>query len=343
MKKNILIICIAFLIIALLGLPMQDSASAQEKVTIKIATLAPGGGDWMSHFRKAMKEIKQKTDGRVSVKIYPGGIMGNDATVLRKMRIGQLDGASFTAGGIASIYPDFQVLSIPLLFRNYKEVDYVRTKIDSIIMKNLEKKGYVPIFIADAGFVYMMSNKPISNLSSLKGIKVWIPEGDPIGRTVFELAGVPPIPLPITDVLTGMQTGLIDTVSSTPSGAMLLQWHSKVKYLTDIPILYAYGSLILSKKGYQKIPEKDRQIVREVIQEKMTKLSKSIRDYNVKSLEMLKQLGIKFITVTEKDRAEMEVFGEKVRGSLLDQNLFSKEIILTIKKTLSEYREKEKK
>ncbi len=337
MKIILKIIVISFIIFIVNGF---ESAYSQESVTLKIATLAPGSGDWMKRFRQAIKEIKQKTNGRVNVKIYPGGVMGNDATTFRKMRIGQIDGASFTAGGIAAIYPDFQVLSMPLLFRDYKEVDYVRSKIDPIIMKNLEARGYVPFFIADTGFVYIMSNSPISKIADLKGLKIWIPEGDPIGRTVFELAGVPPIPLPLADVLTGLRTGLIDTLSSTPSGALLFQWHSKVKYITDIPILYAYGSLIFSKRGYNKIPKQDREIVRGIIREKMEKLSQSIRDYNNQSLKVLKKRKIKFVAVNGKNKEAIEAFGEKVRNRLLEQNLFSKEIAGQIRKILKEYRRK---
>ncbi len=335
--KMMLIGIISLCIIIFGGL---EKGHTQESVTLKIATLAPGSGDWMTKFRQAIKEIKKKTNGRVTVKIYPGGVMGNDATTLRKMRIGQIDGASFTAGGIAEIYPDFQVLSIPLLFRDYKEVDHVRSKIDPIIMKNLEAKGYVPFFIADTGFVYIMSNSPIANIPDLKGLKIWIPEGDPIGRTVFDLAGVPPIPLPLADVLTGLRTGLIDTLSSTPSGALLFQWFSKVKYLTNIPILYAYGSLILSKKGYNKIPEKDKEIVRNTIKNKMTQLSQSIREYNRKSLEILKKKKISFVDVSGKNKSDIEAFGEKVRNKLIEKDIFSKDIVLQIQKILKEYRTK---
>ncbi len=343
MKKDILIICIAALIITSMEIANPDRALSQEKVILKVASLAPGGSDWMKNFNKAIKEIKKKTNGRISIKVYPGGIMGNDATVLRKIRIKQLDGASFTAGGIAMIYPDFQVMSMPFLFSNYKEVDFVRSKIDPLIMKNLETKGYVSLVIIDTGFVYMLSNHPISNLDSLKGHKVWIPEGDPIGNTVFDLAGVPPIPLPIADVLTGLQTGLIDTVSCTPSGTLLLQWYTKIKYLTDLPVLYGYATLVLSKKAYQKIPEKDRQIVRDVIKKKMSALSKSNRKFNKQSLKVLKKHGIKFITMDSKSKTEIEAFGKKVRESLLDQNLFSKEIASTLLNALSEYRKKTKK
>lgn len=342
MKQKRLTI-ITIIIITLFSLYIPDSARAQDPVVLKVATLAPGSGDWMIAFRKAIKEVEEKTKGRVSVKVYPGGVMGGDTSVLRKMRIGQLDGASFTAGGIATIYPDFQVLSIPLLFRNYEEVDYVRERIDPVIMKNLESKGYIPLFIADTGFIYLMSDRPIDNISSLKGVKVWIPEGDPIGRTVFEMAGVPPIPLPLADVLTGLRTGLIDTVSNTPSGALLLQWHTHVKYLTELPIMYGYGTLILSKSSYEKIPQQDRQIVREIIKEKMSGLSQSIREFNKKSLPVLKKQGIKFVPVTGKTREETEAFARKVRERLVEKNIFSKEIVHKIVELLDEYRNRSKK
>ncbi len=316
---------------------------AQEAIVIKVATVAPGSGDWMTNFRKAIKEVEERTGGRVKVTVYPGGVMGDDATVFRKMQIGQLDGSSFTAGGISAVYPDFQVLSIPLLFRNYEEIDYVRKIIDPIIMKNLEEKGFVSLFIADAGFVYLFSDKPIEYISNLKGQKIWIPEGDPIGRTVFEMAGVPPIPLPMADVLTGLRTGLVNTISNTPSGALLLQWHTQVKYLTDMPLLYAYGTFVLSKKAYDKIPEQDRQIVKDIIKEKMSVISKSIREFDQRSLPVLKERGINFVPITGKSREEMDIFAEKVRNKLLEDKIFTKEIVDKIIASIKEFRAKQKK
>lgn len=321
----------------------NSKSFSQEQVVLKIATLAPGTGAWIDNFKKAIKEVEERTSGRVTVKIYPGGVMGDDNTVFRKIQIGQLDGASFTAGGISVFYPDFQVLSIPLLFRNFEEIDYVRQTIDPIIMKNLEAKGFIPLFILDTGFAYLLSGKPIENITDLKGLKIWIPEGDPIGRTVFEMAGVPPIPLPMTDVLTALRTGLINTVSNTPAGTLLLQWNTQVKYLTDMPLLYAYGTFVLSKKSYDKIPEQDRQIVRDIIKERMSVVSKSIREYDKRCLPVLKEKGISFISITGKSREEMDVFAEKVRNKLIEDKIFSKEIVDKIIATITEYRAKQKK
>ena len=339
-KKYLIILTAVFITISVI---ISNPAYTQEQVVLKIATLAPGTGDWINNFKKAIKEVEERTSGRVSVKVYPGGVMGDDNTVFRKMQIGQLDGASFTAGGISAFYPDFQVLSLPLLFRNYEEIDYVRQTIDPIIMKNLETKGFVPLFIADTGFAYLLSKNPVENIASLKGLKIWIPEGDPIGRTVFEMAGVPPIPLPMADVLTALRTGLIDTVSNTPSGTLIFQWYTQVKYLMDMPLLYVYGSFILSKKSYEKIPEQDRQIVRDIIKEKMSGLSQSIRAYNQKSLPVLKERGITFVPITGKAREEMDAFAEKVRNKLIEDKVFSKEIVDKIIASIKEYRSKENK
>jgi TRAP-type C4-dicarboxylate transport system substrate-binding protein len=343
MKSRVYIIALASVLTLIFVFFITDyRAHSQEQVVIKIATLAPGSGDWMNNFKKAIQEVEQRTNGRVTVKVYPGGVMGNDSTIFRKMQIGQLDGASFTAGGISVVYPDFQILSIPLLFRNYEEVDYIRTIIDPIITKNLEEKGYISLFMADAGFVYLMSAQPVENITSLKGLKIWIPEGDPIGRTVFEMAGVPPIPLPISDVLTALRTGLIDTVSNTPSGALLLQWFSQVKYFTDMPLLYAYGTFVLSKKSYEKIPVGDRQIVRDIIKEKMSVISESIRRYDQNSIPALKK-RMQFIEISDKARVETEAFAERVRNKLVEDKYFSREMVDKITGALNEYREKKKK
>lgn len=338
MKKKFLVMTVISLLMASFVLFGLDSARSQLKVKIKIATLAPRGTSWWNNFVDAVKEIKKKTEGRVDFKIYPGGIMGSDATIFRKMRMGQLHGASFTAGGIGTVYSDFQVMSLPFLFRNYKEVDYVRSKIDPLISKRLEEKGYIPLAIIDSGFVFLMSNRQIKDVASLKGCKIWIPEGDPIGKALCEEAGVPPIPLPIVDVLTGLQTGLIDTICITPEGAFLLQWFTKVKYLTNLPLLYGYATIVLSKKAFLKIPKDDRPIVREVMKRRMAKLKKSNRDYNEQAKELLKKEGIKFVTLTPSAISNMESLGNKVRDKLIHQEIFSKEIVSTLLNSISQYR-----
>jgi len=197
------------LLIALLIAP----AAGAQGLRLKIASMAPDGTLWMKELNKAGDEIEERTDGRVSFRFYPGGTMGTDSAVLRKIRIGQLHGGVVLAGGLADIEPDLEIYSLPLLFRSNGEVDYVRERMDQILIDRLEKKGFVAFGFTETGFTYLMSAKPTRTFDDLKGRKAWMMQDDPVSLAIVEAAGLSPVPLPISDVLTGLQTGLIDTVA----------------------------------------------------------------------------------------------------------------------------------
>lgn len=197
------------LILVLLFAPVSQTSA----LTLKIATTSPEGTSWMVKMRAGAKKIATLTNNRVKFKFYPGGVMGNDQSVLRKIRIGQLHGGAVTNGSFSKLYPDAQLYGLPFLFNSAEEVNYIREKMDNDFIKGLDKKGYVTFGFAEGGFAYLMSNKPLRNVDDLQQQKVWIPAGDIIGKTVFETAEVSPIPLPIADVMTSLQTGLIDRKS----------------------------------------------------------------------------------------------------------------------------------
>ncbi len=299
------------------------SFSVQAK-TFKIATVAPDGTTWMEALKDGAKEIKSRTEGRVKFRFYPGGIMGNDKAILRKMRIGQLHGGAITGGGLAAIYPDSQVYNLPLAFNDYEEVDYIRTKMDQQLIDGLKEKGYVSFGISEGGFAYVMSNSSVAGPKDLKGHKVWSPEGDDISRTAFESVGVSPIPLPLTDVLTGLQTGLIDTIASSTMGAVALQWHTKVKYVTNTPLMYLYGTMILKRKDFERLKPADQAIVQEVMGKAFAKLDTLNREDNKKAAEALKQQGITFITPTANEQHEWHQTVNKAIEKLLDKGVVSK-------------------
>src|SRR5690606_19697027 len=181
--------------------------------TFKIATLAPDGSSWMNDMRAAAEEIGKRTDNRVQFRFYPGGVMGNDQSVLRKIRIGQLHGAAFTAGSLAEVYPDINVLGLPFLFRNLDEVDYLRSQLDPVLRKGLEDAGFVNFGFAEGGFAKVMSTRPIRKTTDLNNEKAWVPDNDKISYRVMSALGVSPVRMPITDVLTGLQTGLMSVRS----------------------------------------------------------------------------------------------------------------------------------
>jgi len=232
--------------------------------TLKVATLAPEGSDWMLALRTASDEIESLTDGRVKLKLYGGGVQGSDQNVIRKMRVGQLHGMTTTGGGLAMLNPDAGLYSLPMMFREPGEVSYVRSRMDSELRQGLEDAGWVNFGFTFSGFAYIMSGEPIASLADLRKLKVWVPENDRIG---YDTLGGAPVQMPMTDVLTGLETKLLDTVVTSAVGAVVFQWHGQVRYITNLPLVYLYGALVIDKRSFRRLRPADQAIFREVMEQ----------------------------------------------------------------------------
>lgn len=310
---------------------MAGATWGAEPVVLKIATISPEGTALTNAFKAASKEMESRTGGRVKLKVYAGGVMGNDSVVLRKMRIDQIHGSTFTAGGISAVYSNFQLMSLPLLFTDYKEVDSVRSKIDGKLIKELEKAGFISFGIIEGGFVYMMSSHPISGPDNLRGRKVWVPEDDPIGRAVFQESGVAPVPLPLPDVLTGLQTGLVDTVASSPAGAVILQWFTRFRHITEHPLIYLYGTFALTSRAWDRIPAADRPVVREILTRIVKKADTDTRKDNQQALQTLKKQGLTLVKVDDGNLKKMRQISDRAIGRMKQHNLFDEAMIKEIR------------
>jgi TRAP-type transport system periplasmic protein len=315
-----------------------NNSEANAATVIKIATLAPEGSGLYTTIKTATNQIERETAGEIKFKIYPGGVMGNDDVVLRKMRSGQIQGATFTAGGISSVYPNFHIMTMPFLIRSYAELNAVRAEIDRVLIDNLAKHKYYAMGIMGNGFVYMMSRKPVEKVSDLRGLKIWIPEGDLVSRMVFENAGVSSVPLQLPDVLTGLQTGLIDTVSNSPVGAIVMQWFTKVKYLTETPLMYSYGTFAFSERGWKKIPDKYKARVREIIAAQLKILDGSRRGNNAQALQALKNQGINFVRLGEREIPALQLVADKAIAQLVAEGMLDQELLEKIRLIVSTVR-----
>jgi len=300
----------ALLLVLLLG-PLGQA----QALTLKIATLAPDGTSWMRAARSAADEIAERTAGRLQLRFYPGGVMGNDRSVLRKIRVGQLQGGMVTSSGLSDVYPDIQIYGLPFAFRSYAEVDYVRTRMDPLLVEGLARSGLVSFGLSEGGFAYLASREPIRSVADLRQRKVWAPEGDAISLAAFRAVQVSPIPLPLSDVLTGLQTGLIDTVAGTPAGIIALQWHTQVGYLTDAPLLYIYGTLVLDERALRKISAADRAVLAEVMSATLHQVNLASREADTEALQALRDQGIQIIAPSE---TELERWRDPVDRAIDD-------------------------
>jgi TRAP-type C4-dicarboxylate transport system substrate-binding protein len=311
-------------------------------VNLKIATISPEGSSWMRKMREGAERVAQATDNRVRFKFYPGGVMGNDQAVLRKIRIGQLHGGAFAGGALAGYYPDTQIYSIPLKFRSLEEVDYVRPFMDSVIQEGLEKNGFVSFGLADGGgFAYIMSNQPAEDVATLRRLKVWIPAHDEMINAAMKGLGISPISLPIADVRTGLQTGLIDTVANTPEGAIVLQWHTQVKYLTRLPIVYIYGILAIDRRAFDRIAPQDQIVVRKVMTQIWSEMNVMNREKYMEAMKALQKQGIQFVDPPPAAMADWYEKTAIVNQRIIEAGIISKEMADMLDAHLADFRSRQ--
>jgi TRAP-type C4-dicarboxylate transport system substrate-binding protein len=317
---------------------LTATAVSAQQVQLKVATLAPDGSRWMTAARRAAEEISSRTGGRVAVRYYPGGTMGTDQAVLRKMRIGQLHGGAILIGSLADADPNVELYNLPLLFHDYAEVDAVRAAFDTRLLGRLPEKGLEAFGLVETGFVYLMSTRSIGGFSDLAGRKIWIPEGDAISQAISDAAGLSAVPLAIADVLTGLQTGLVDTVAAPPVGAVALQWFTKANFVTDLPITYVYGTLVVTEESLRRVPEPDRAVVREVLTATMTELDRGAREDNEQARQALIRQGVTFVEPNDETRRRWSSVAAEATAALISRQSYDRAFLEEIRKVLAEHR-----
>ena len=329
---------LSLIVTALLVLLLQGSeAQAKPKYLFKIGSIAPSGSVWAQQFDKFAAEVKNKTDGEVGFRIYAGGVMGDDQAMYRKMRVGQLQGGGFTMTGIGEIVPDFRVMSVPFLFDSYGEVDYVLQGLLPNLIDKFRKKKLELISLTEVGFIYAMSTKPVSSIPALKNSTNWIPSGDPVSRALLTSLGITPVQLSIPDVLSSLQSGLVDTVYNSLYGSIILQWFTKAKYITDMAYGYAYGVFLLEGKSFAKLPEKYKELIHVAAAKHFPVLLEKTRISNRESRQVLIDRGVKFVK-TDADTTRQLKESRDLSVKDLIKTAFSPEIYQQTIQLLEEFR-----
>lgn len=306
--------------------------------TLKIATVTPEGSGWMTDMRASAKEIKERTAGRVQIKYYGGGVMGSDQKVLSRIRLNALQGGAFTPTSLANQYLDLNLYGLPMVFETEEEAAYVRGRMDAMLSEGLEDAGWVNFGFAGGGFAILMSNTPVARFEDLKGKKVWIPEGDRISRQAMEALSLTPVTLPLTDVLTGLQTGLIDVVAMSPIGALVLQWHTKIKYITELPLAYTVGFMAVNKRAFDKISAEDQAIVHEVMESTYRRFDEQNLIDNRDARDALLNAGIKTVPVEAAEYEKVRVALMELNHSLGEQGFFTPALYEEMLGYIEEYR-----
>ncbi|MBI4125920.1 MAG: TRAP transporter substrate-binding protein DctP [Deltaproteobacteria bacterium] len=283
---------------------------------IKFAILAPEGSTWANATHEWDAELRQKSNGRLGLKIYSGGVLGDEQDVIRKLRIGQVQAAAFTGLGLGIINPNVRVLELPFLFENYREVDEVARKIQPKLEGGFSKNGFVLLGWTETGFVNIFSNKPITSRKSMNGMRMWAWEGDAMVENLYRVFKITPVPLALPDVLTSLQTKLIDAVYAPPLGAVALQWFTRTKYMTTTNIGYSIGGILISQRALATLSPTDQQILKETAKRYARKVIEQLRVDNDKSYATLKNAGLQFVELDPQEIDQLKETGRQVWTNL---------------------------
>jgi TRAP-type C4-dicarboxylate transport system substrate-binding protein len=283
------------------------------------------------------REVQIKTNGEIKFKIYAGGISGDELDVLRKMRINRIHAAGFSGVGLGIIEPKVRILEAPLLFRDTREIDLVRETLFDEFAADFERKGYVLLGFAEAGFVYFFSKVDMIGPQGFKPVKMWVWKGDPVAKTTLEVFGIKAYPLHLADVNTGLETGIINSFYSPPLAAIAFQWHSKIRYMLDYPMVNSTGALLIKKDMFDTLSNKNQTILRDVARKFCDDLIRLARKENSEALTVLQDAGIAFERPTPAQIRSLKENAERVYREHLGE-LYSKDLFQKVQRILNTHR-----
>jgi len=329
------------LVIAVLASSWSRPAAA-ESHEIRIATLAPSGSPWMNLLERAAAEIAEQTDQRVTIKYYTGGQQGDERDYIRKIKLGQLDGAAITAAGLAMIEPSILVLDLPMLFATQEEVDYVATKMWPYFQKKFEKQGFRLAERGELGWIYFFSKSKVTSIADLRKQKLWTLGDDNIGSSFLDKLKLNGVPLGVPEVDGALTTGKINACFSSPLGVVALQWYTKVKYMSSTPMVFAIGATVLSLDAVKKVSAEDRKTIDAIAKRSQKKARATIRKANEDARKMLLRKGITLVDVPQDMIDELVKVAAEVQSELVGK-VYSKEELEMVIAYRDEYRAKQAK
>ncbi len=275
--------------------------------TIKMGTLAPEGSVWHNVLREMGQEWQEISNDRIRLRIYPGGVAGDDADMVRKMRIGQLHAAALTGEGLSNILEDLAVFQMPMLLRSDEELEFVRDNLKAKFEAEMEAQGFKVLYWSEVGWVYLFSNTPVVSPADLKKLKVWVWAGDAAWTDALKDGGYSPVPLPATEIHTGLNSGLIDAFATTPVAALSFQWFAQAKNMMAMKWGPLTAAVVVSKRSWDRIPEDLRPALIEAAQNAGDDARGQIRQLEQDAIETMKGFGLSVNEVSDSMVAEWRV------------------------------------
>ena len=294
-------------------------ASADQKVVVKMATLAPKGSAWHLILQEMGEKWKKESGGQVTVMIYPGMVAGDDADVVRKMRLGTLNAALLTSVGLSNVDRSILSLQVPMMYASYEELDYVLDRMTPALRKDFEEKGFVILNWADGGWVHFFTKTPVRKPDDMKSLKLFTWAGDNEAIEIWKAAGFHPVPLPSTELSTSLKTGLVNALATTLQAAVIFQWYTDAPHLTEVKWAALLGATVISKSTWGKIPAQVRPALQAAAQEAGQKMRRQIRQSGPQETAAMKKRGLTAVRLDPDDEAAWRSAAEALYPAIRDR------------------------
>lgn len=277
---------------ALAALLTLAAAAVLPAQTIKLGTVAPANSPWDLVLRRLAADWSRISDGAVELKIFPGGIAGDEPDMIRKMRIGQLHAATLTAGSLNDLYPGMLALASPMLIRTDDEMLAVLDEMAPFFEQQLEERGFVAVMWSPIGWVKFFARQPLRSLDDLRRQTLWIGAAGSAEIRAWQQAGFDVVALPVTEVTTALQSGMIDAYLASPLAAASFQWFGLTPHMNDLRLAPLYGALVISKRVWERIPADLRPRLRAVAQAAGERLSASAHEQDDLAVHVMRAHGL---------------------------------------------------
>ena len=313
--------CWRIWLLILILLAAAHASWAADEVVIKMATIAPSGSEWHQVLQEMGAEWQRASHGLVKFRLYPGGVAGDDNDVVRKMRLGTLNASLLSTTGLTDIDRSVHALQVPLAYANYRELDCTIEQLGPQIEKQLADKGFILLGWSDAGWAHFFTKSPVRTPDDMKKLKMFVWAGDDRYVELWKKAGFNPVPLPSTEISTALQTGLVNAVTSTVQGVVLLQWYRQVTYMSDLKWAVMLGAVVVTRPTWEKIPADVRPALKEAARKACRRLSEFSRQSESRDIAVLQKHGVQVVVVDnvvlDQWRRLIDSVLPQVRGSYL--------------------------
>jgi len=308
-----------YVLVAFLALP----GVAQAQAPIKLAHLLPEGSIWDKNLKQMGEEWKQATEGRVAVTVFSGGSQGDESTVLRKMRLDALQASALTAVGLGMIDGAFNVFDIPFFFDSYDELNYVIDKLTPVLRKRIEPKGFILLNWGHGGWMQVFTKKPVQTVDDLKHIKLYTSAGNDRMVQWFKANGFEPRAMAMTDILTGLTTGMIEGLPTPPLAAMLFQWYRQTPYMLELGLAPIVGADVITKKAWNAISEADRAKMMVAADGVEKRLQVEVPKLDANAIATMTKNGLTVTKATGPEwRAQVDNLAKTMRGEMVPPDIF---------------------